>query len=87
MHVLRLSVTSFVVLLNIFPYIILNYEIYLDPYVNVMDDDRALNNMTMLLKCFIDFGKRLLNTRYWRPRACSSELLKCTDDKNKCAMW
>ena len=75
MHVLRLSVTSFVVLLNIFPYIILNYEIYLDPYVNVMDDDRALNNITMLLKCCIDFGKRVLNTQYWRAQAFSSELL------------
>ena len=82
MHVLRLSVTNFVVLLNIFPYIILNYEIYLDPYVNVMDDNRALNNMTMLLKCFIDFGKRLLDTRNWRPRACSSELLICNKGAN-----
>ena len=46
---LRLSVTNFVVLLNIFPYIILNYEIYLDPNVNVMDDKRTLKDITMLL--------------------------------------
>ena len=75
MHVLRLSVTNFVVLLNIFPYIILNYEIYLDPNVNVMDDNRTLKDITMLLKSCIDFGKRLLDTRCWRPRTFTSELL------------
>ena len=75
---LRLSVTNFVVLLNIFPYIILNYEIYLDPNVNVMDDNRTLKDITMLLKSCIDFGKRLLDTRYWRFRAFTSGLLICS---------
>ena len=78
MRVLRLSVTNSLELDIIFPYIILNYEIYLDPNVNVMDDNRTLKDITMLLKSCIDFGKRLLDTRYWRFRAFTSGLLICS---------